>query len=337
MKVKLLTLAVSASLLATGLAYAEGPSFYGRVDASVQKTNKETATAKDAWELVNNDSRFGVKGSDSIDDATTAFYQIEWGVDVTGDAGANVLSGRNQFAGLHSETLGDVMIGRMDTPLKAAQGSVDLFNDRAGDMKFLFGSTNTAVFGNNSGEIRQTNMLAYRSNKIADSLQVNVMVSPGENVDVDGTAGTETGLTDSYAASVVYDKDGIYGAIAYDSAIQKWDHVRLVGGVTLGDIRLGGIYQQGQDTASATSLEADGYMLSAAYSLYEGSVVLKGEYGANKEKNAGATTADRDLIAVGVEHPLSKKAKVYAEYVQFKESVANTNDNYLSFGTQVAF
>lgn len=344
MNLKLLSLAAAVSLLASGLTYADGPSFYGRVDAAIQKSDKETGTAANAWELLSNDSRFGVKGAQVLDPdnaSTTAFYQFEWDVDVAGSASSttqsDVLKRRNQFGGLHSDALGDVLLGYMDTPLKASQGSVDVFNDHAGDMKNLFGATASA-FGKNSGEQRQTNSLAYKSPKFVDgSLQVSVLVSPGENVNVDGNAGTEKGLADSSSASIIYDKDGVYGAVAYDSAVQNWDHVRLVGGVKVGDAQLGGIYQTGKDSASATDLKTDGYMLSVAYNLFDGSLVLKGEYGANKEKTAGATTADRDLVGVGVEHKFTKQAKVYAEYVQFNESVADTTDSYLTLGTQVTF
>ena len=344
MNLKLLSLAAAVSLLASGLTYADGPSFYGRVDAAIQKADKETGTASNAWELLSNDSRFGVKGAQVLDAdnaSTTAFYQFEWDVDVAGSASSatqsDVLKRRNQFVGLHSDALGDVLLGYIDTPLKAAQGSVDVFNEHTGDMKNLLGGTATD-FSKSSGEQRQTNSLAYRSPKLMDnSLQVSVLVAPAENVNVDGNAGNETSLADSSSAAIMYDKDGVYGAIAYDKAIQGWDHMRLVGGVKVGAAQLGAIYQTGEDSASATDLETDGYMLSVAYDLFDGGLVLKGEYGANKEKTAGATTADRDLVGVGIEHKFSKKAKVYAEYVQLNESVADTTNSYLTLGTQVAF
>ncbi len=333
MKFKLLSLAVGVSLIAAGLAHADAPKVYGRFDAALQNTNKESTTAKNQWELLNNNSRFGFKGSEQIDEDTSYSYQLEWGVDPADNdkASTDNITARNQFVTLHYNPVGEVQLGRFDTPLKTAQGKVDQFNDHAGDIKNLFTS-------GSGGEVRQNNAVAYRSNKLlGEVLQATVMVSPGEKVDVDGNGvADENGIADSYSASVVATKDNWYGAIAIDSSIQKWDHVRVVGGVDLGSLQLGAIYQQGQESKSGSVSEDNGYFLSGGYSINE--YLLKAQWGNYTiDSAAGATTTNRTLLALGVEKKLSKQAKIYAEYVNVNEDKADTSDVYLSLGTQVNF
>jgi len=132
MKVKLLPLAIGAAIGAAiampGVALADGPTVYGKVNVSyemvgwnVEIPSEDLDLDSDNWQVISNASRVGVKGSENITDDLKAIYQIEWGVNI--DSGTD-MSQRDRFVGL-SGGFGTVKVGKFDSPLKKAQGKVD--------------------------------------------------------------------------------------------------------------------------------------------------------------------------------------------------------------------
>jgi len=156
MKRNLLALAVGAAIAMPGVALADAATIYGRMDLSLDRVsidNDQSGDVHDSgsnWSVASNASRFGVKGDADLGDGFTALYKIEWQVSAdTGNHSSNKtafdelneeieysddsgdLKARNRYVGL-SGGFGTVLLGLMDTPLKKAQGKVDLFNDWSG-------------------------------------------------------------------------------------------------------------------------------------------------------------------------------------------------------------
>jgi predicted porin len=135
MKKTALSLAIAAVLPAFANAEkveVEMPSFYGKVNVSVQNTQEGDDSIS---EVVSNASRLGVKGKIQLNHGLEGIYQFEYETQVDdGDKGGQTFAQRNIFAGIKGG-FGQVIVGMFDTPLKKAQKKIDLFNDLEGDIK----------------------------------------------------------------------------------------------------------------------------------------------------------------------------------------------------------
>ena len=359
MKRSLLALAVSASILAPTLALADGPKVYGRMDVSLDNVSIDDGTDGDNnsgsnWAVTSHASRFGVKGSAELLSNLDAVYKIEWEVDAEGDS--ETLKARNRYVGLKGG-FGSVLLGQMDTPLKKAQGKIDLFGDHAGDIKNVV-----------EGELRAKNVIAYITPKIADSITAKLaLVQVEENeaegcdnlIESDGSItgdDCENGLFDAYSASVAFSQGGMYAAIAIDDNVpakklkengKRVDTTRLVLGYKLDALKLGFLYSTSEEdsayNSSATDLEEQtGYILSGSYKI--GKTVLKGQYGSSTtEMDNADDDIEITMIAFGAEQKFTKQTKLYAEYVLLSTDNADHDkgvdeeENTLSVGIQHKF
>ena len=380
MKRSLLALAVSASIVAPTVALADGPKVYGRMDLSVDNVSIDNGTDGDHnsgsnWAVSSHASRFGVKGDAELMDGLKAVYKIEW--EVSGDTGTHTkdhtvtddngdeveltddsgdLKARNRYVGLKGG-FGTVLLGQMDTPLKKAQGKIDLFGDHAADIKNVV-----------EGELRAKNVVAYSTPKIADSIAAKLAIVQVEENEADGcdnlkendgsTTGDdcENGLFDAYSASLAFSQGGMYAAIAIDDNVpakklkengKRVDTTRLVLGYKLDALKLGFLYSTSEEdsayNASATDLEEQtGYILSGSYKI--GKTVLKGQYGSSTtEMDNNKNDIEITMIAFGAEQKFTKQTKLYAEYVMLATDNADHDDgvdeeeNTLTVGIQHKF
>lgn len=376
MKKKLLPLAIGAAIAAPGIAMAEGPTVYGRMNVSYENSDYDFSDrlvvpgigfdgtyseSADTWELNSNASRLGVKGSETINDNLSAFYQAEFEISVDdGDKSGQTFGQRDIFVGLGDDSWGAVQLGKYDSPLKKSQGKVDQFNDmQAGDI------SNVIV-----GENRVNNLIQYSSPKIADALVLALAFQPGEEYCPEGSTGDcQDGPAENFSFSAVFDKGMFYAAAAYDDGIGGFDTARLTGMARLDQFELGAIYQTAEE--SEGDGEQDGYILSAGMKLGEKNKI-RFQYGASEsEDTAGGTDLGDDtgysvadgvdyvgdyddevtMIGVGFDHLLSKQTKLYANYIMLEADTTvdglgdgdafryTTNDenNRLQFGVEHNF
>lgn len=351
MKVRLLPLAVSAAIAMPGVALAEGPTVYGKLNVSYEMVDVDygydvdldgdplpaaLSTSADRWELISNSSRLGVKGDAAVNDSLKAIYQIEFGLSADGDG--STWSNRDRFVGL-AGNFGTFQVGNFDSPLKKSQGKVDQFNDLAGDLQYIF-----------LGDNRATDILQY-SSPVMGGFQANFAFMPGEQYD-DGleentipadTSGEEKdGPADAFSTSVTFAQDMIYAALAYDSEVSStaywaigriapdcaagtdfclvsdtayYDTLRLTGVLTLDALQLGAMYQMAETSDSDIDgdLEQDGFLLSASFKISQ--IVLKGQYGATTlSDNDADEDNDAEQLAFGVDYLLSKQTTLFGYY-----------------------
>lgn len=312
------------------LADDHGPKVYGRIDVGVQNEDRDqgASTDDDTWSVKSFSSRLGVKGEEKLSDAISVVYQYEIQIEpedeeindsndslsVTKDGSGFVtdvsskgsfLKGRNQFVGLKGG-FGLIRLGRIDTPLKKAQGKVDLFADHIGELDGVF---------NKEGDNRLGDQINYTTPKMGDAVKVQVALLQGENQnDIDGSGDSganDDGLGDGVSANVIYKKDDLFFAAAVDSDVKGKDAWRIAGQVKLDALKLGALYQVAEDN-TANPDERAGFILSAAYDV--GPVVLLGQYGDTElEDSSGATLEERSEFTVGVHKNYSKTTTVYAE------------------------
>ncbi len=213
-KKMLLAASVATAMLPVGAMAA--PTFYGKLNLSVDKTSEYPDGAlvfsqddlSDAWFVSSNNSRLGVKGEEPLyNDSLSVIYQMEVGYDADGDSSAT-FSTRNSFLGLGTQ-VGKIFAGRYDSVVKLAEGKIDQFNDTVADMDTVF-----------LGQRRNSNSLNWESTDLG-GIVVRAQVAPGEDDVVVGVAPnseTKDGLTDTWGLSATYQQDALYAALAYESS-----------------------------------------------------------------------------------------------------------------------
>ena len=355
MQKKLIALAIAG--LASTTAFAQSNvTIYGVFDASVDFTNvgdTPAASGERATKISSNVSKIGLKGSEIIDEESglKAVFQIETAFNTDGTATTN-LNGRNTYVGLASDNWGRVILGKYDTPYRSATRSWDMFNDHLGDNRNLLGG----VAGKSAAvafDARPTDTVRYDSPKWGDFSLAAAYVAGAETVTTGssskGAAWSLSGtyeFTSEWTGVAAYEKHDIgacgTGTIApptpalpavcgpattlgvptavVDTSEKAW---KLGASYKSGPIRGSFIYEKTSDDFAisrghkAWSL-AGGYMLNAS----------------NEVKLAYTKVNDLDGIAssgakqwvIGLDHILSKRTKMYAEYTKLK------NDTAASYG-----
>ena len=358
---KKLLLATAVAALSITAAHA-APTVYGKAFLTLDyvSTDYDAAnkTDEDTFKLNSNASRIGFKGDDDLTDTTKLIYQLEYQINPDDDS--QQFKSRNTYVGLAHNTLGTVLAGRHDTPLKLAQNKVDVFNDT------LFDITNAGV----SGENRANNTLAYQSPVIV-GMPVSFMAATAlSETDADGdilvsaASGTKPAVyrdrkvkDNGYSALLAYDKNGVYLAGAYDKDMgannvntgvidNTW---RLVAGLDMGKMNmvsgltLGALYQQSQyydnysivnnNRVNKASEDEKSWLISGKYKVGATPWAVKAQY-VNTTDEKGVKDADVNEIAVGGEYAFNKATTghIYAGQIS-----RDNNKDDLIVGTGIEY
>lgn len=309
MNKKLLALAIGAVAALPVVAQATGPTLYGQIDVSVESVNDETGidaevggtlgTESEAVVMRDNFSRLGVRGeADTSVSGLKGIYQAEFGLDAdNGNAPASgPFTQRDIYVGLKGG-FGTIQMGDLFSPFQNAQGAVDRFDD------------STLDIGNHiSNESRLENVVQYTSPLLGDLVTVTVAATTQD--DVHGG---------SVSTSVVYDKDGLYVALASDNNVDnevvsgatdlvvgdEVDAMRLVANYSTDSFELGAMYQQGE--LQAGSNEDLSILVSGVYKT--GDWKFKAQYGQTEGDQTDETITS---MAFGADYALGKSTTVYA-------------------------
>jgi len=310
MKKALLPLLIASALPMSAFADV---TVYGKANVSLQNSDESDNSQ---FELVSNASRIGLKGGEQINDGLKAIYQFEYQTEV--DDGANgsnnqTFGQRNIFVGLQG-TAGTLIAGKFDTPVKAAQEKVDLFNDLEGDMSFVM-----------VGETRANNIVQYSSPLLGKAVTINVAQVSAEDPAMD----------DGLSVSATYTSASWYAALATEKDItaQGADITRAVGRYTLNAWQFGLLIQQAKDAASN---KTNSWLVSTKYSLND-SWALKAQYG---DADLDLADGKRKQLSVGADYSLSKNTTLFGFYTQEKADAGSVNvsdDNWIGVGMELKF
>lgn len=318
MNKKLLALAVGTAFALPMVAAAEGPKVYGLVDLSLENQDN----GADAWFLESNSSRAGVKGSLELNDGLEGIYQVE--ARLAADDGTAGLGGdlRDTYAGVKGE-FGTLKLGTLDTPLKKAQGKVDVFND----------DNDIDMTSHVAGENRADNSIWYSSPSFS-GLTVNVAVMPGE------APGVADGIAESASASLVYDNEGLYAALAMDSEVvgdgglsvpagAAVDAMRLVGAYSSDEFMVGLMFQTAEDANGVA--EDESIVLSGSYTM--DAITLKASFQTTEgDDGTPAVDPEATLMGIGVDYALGKTSTVYAQVANIEVDTGAATAEYDEFG-----
>jgi len=359
MKKTILAAAVAAAVMAAPMTAAANVVIYGKIHASLDYSDLgdnflydaafpgagisaavNAAAGGDSWQVTDRTSRLGFKGSEDLGNGLKAIWKVEIGYDL--DNGGWNQAGRNSYIGLAGDW-GTVLIGKHDTPLKISTGRLDVFADTMADYNTTLGFVDR----------RPDNVIAYISPNWN-----------GFTFAVAGVAGEQLNNNDGgYSIAAMYFNNGFYASLAWEDVtdlgatdvgmpipLEGWmagnlgfrsteNEILRVGlGYIMNAFTVGFVYERQESSnewgafAPAipfTDTTTDKWMLSGAYDFGNNTVkAMVGQYDfdTNFFNVAGADLNDKATAwAIGLDHKLSVRTKVYALYADSELGLHNNS------------
>lgn len=294
------------------VSYAEDDTEGGSALEVYGKVHVSTEYADDGLdEFVNissNASRLGVRGSKDLIRELKGIYQIETGIDITGQS--HELIPRNRFAGLAGK-FGTVLMGIYDTPFKQIARIVDVFSETVGDSRNILG--NYAIFSEiNHFNVRAKNALMYKSPK-AGGVQFSMLYAT-DFMSV-STECANSGYKDDQncqlgSTSLSYDEGPIFLAIGYETR-QDDSGMRLVARVQSDNAFASFVYESLASKAGSTVRDRAAYAFNGAYHFGLVSLALQYQIADEHELSGSSEDSGANLFSAGVFQSMSKDTRVY--------------------------
>ncbi|MDO8351619.1 MAG: porin [Gallionella sp.] len=321
---KLIVVALAATAFSTpALAETANVSVYGRADLSFDVVNTGTAANGTAGVSKNNVSsnvsRLGLKGAEGLGEGLSAIWQIEQQINMDNTGGT--FGTRNTFAGLKSDSMGTVLLGRHDTPYKLATRKLDIFGDSIADNRALLGAVSgksaTAAFDG-----RQPDVIAYISPEMSGFTGAIAYVNLAE-----GNTTAAQAKSSALSLAGMYKAGPLFASLGYEEhklssvAGTKESAWKLGVGYDIDALGLGFVYEKTDDTGlvGVNARGHNAYYLSANYKM--GMNAIKAAYG--KAGQLGATlNTGSNQFSLGYDHGLSKRTKLYAIYSRISNQSA---------------
>ncbi len=300
----------AALACAYGLPVAADPQFYGKANVTLEYADIGGESGdSETIELVSNASRIGVKGSETIHDGLEVIYQLEYETYFDdGVNGGQRFGQRNIFAGVQGG-FGKLIGGHFDTPLKASQDKVDLFNDLRGDIKNLI----------TPNELRTSNTVMYTTPSMG-----------GVTVNLAHIASEEENIDSGVSVSIGFQSGGFYisGAMEQDVDGEYTEAQRIVSLYSTPQFQVGALYEINEEALADSE---SGWILSGLYNIGK-SWALKAQYGQSDMIVEGGET-----LSLGLDHIYTKNFKTLA-FVTRHQSDDDAIDNiYAGVGLDFKF
>lgn len=327
MQKKLLALAVASLVSAPAFAQSQ-VSVYGIIDVGIQ-SGKYSDAVGNLTRMVNggnNTNRIGFKGTEDLGNGMKANFVLE--SQPGPDTGVLVGNLWNRLAtvGLSGNSWGSVNAGRQYTPWFSAQAANDLF--------YTAGiGTNYSLLG---GDTRMSNSLRYDSVSM-NGFTMAAMYGFGESAPLAGDEGitaADKKLGRAGGLNVAYANGPLALRYGYET------QTKTVGpDVSRKSNQINGSYDfkvvklvAGWNSHKQSNAQDDrGWYLGGSMPVF-GKDLVKLEY--TRLNNKRVNSSDSNLIALGYEHPMSKRTVMYATYAKMTNETAATKT--LTGGVAVA-
>ena len=312
MKKSLIALAVAGAFAVPAYAATGNIDISGKVAADVTFVSGVGGATPNAntHQVNNNNSIITVSGSEDLGGGMKAFMSLTYGLPLSQNG---LILGQNQIAGLEGG-FGKVFVGAFDNPLKVMGSSVDLFRDQStGDSRNMTRQGNV--------ETRANDVVAYLT-PVMSGFQ-GVLAHTNNPLGATAVSGGDN--TAMWIGKVAYNNGPLSLAAGYHTIDLPNNETawRLVGGYTIGDIKLVASYQDVKHPGGAAGDLANvkTWGLGAAYAM--GPITLKTQYYKNDVKLANA---DSSMWALGADYALSKRTTAQFAYSKV------TNDTLVNLG-----
>jgi predicted porin len=331
-----IALAVAAALAASASVQAD-TTLYGSARVSIDYVDQDGFKDKDEnnivkqfgdldgqWDVKNNSSRLGVRGSEDLGGGLSAIYQYEFGVDMT--EGTNFNSNRPKLVGLKGG-FGQVSMGTQWTPYYNVLGVNDVFNSGRTFVENYIGpfrKDNSVIYQTpNWGGFSMEGMGQFQTDEGRDSFdtwEANALYENGPFLIgaayIKDKGGCEPGAGsgsnclnnakkpeqgDNWGAAIAWSGEAFGASLIYE--YQDLDNnLFLVDGDEVGKRwNLNGVLE---------------------YSF--GSNILRGSY-ANVDNDQAKTTKQWIL---GYQYNLSKRSRLWVEYIGTDNALVNDSGFY---------
>lgn len=337
-------LAVALALGAIGTTAAAQTSIsnvtlYGRINSTVerQKIEPQSGSSETVTGLVNNASRWGIRGTEDLGGGMTALFQLESGFGSdTGQltnnpstTGATTgLFNREAFVGL-SSSFGTIRAGRITSPLYFATADyISMHNHDTG-------TSSDTLFNFNATGVNNNNTLAYKTPDFSGgSVEVAYSFAAGffptnpaafqERPGSDNQTNLQVAI--NWVGGPLH-LGGGYAQMKDKSGTPQTDTdmwvVRAL--YEIGSFTLGAYYETSNFTVGTVEADRGNFRLAAMYTM--GASEFHLNYGmADDLSSINDSSANQWTLAYN--YNLSKRTKVYAFYTQVDQ---DANVDY--FGT----
>ncbi len=299
----------AALACAYGLPAVADPQFYGKANLTLEYADIGGAAGdSETIELLSNASRIGVKGSETIHDGLDVVYQLEYETYFDDGIDKERFGQRNIFVGVQGN-FGRLIGGHFDTPLKASQDKVDLFNDMRGDIKNLI----------TNNEIRASNTVMYTTPNMGGvTINVAHIASEVENVD------------NGVSVSVGFQSGGFYisGAMEQDVDEEYSEAQRIVSLYSTPQFQIGALYEINEEPMADSE---SGWLLSGLVNVGK-NWAIKAQYGQSDMNLEGGET-----FSLGLDHTYTKNFKTLAFVTRHQADDDIVDNIYAGVGLDFKF
>lgn len=331
-----IALAIAAAMAATaGPVYAE-TTLYGSARVSIDWVDQDVQDDEniplldsndDYWEVVNNSSRLGVRGSEDLGNGLSAIYQYEFGVNVTGNT-SYFNSNRPRWVGLKGDSWGAVTLGTQWTPYyNNSVGYLDQFNS---GRSFGYYLRNQNIDGVRTGiaEFRRGTSVVYTTPNWSgfDAQAMLVM---------DGEGGKDS--VDQWELGAKYNNAGFFAGFGYiGDEVTDDDQYSIALGYSTNSFGVGFAWQHydpSDDLQSVTPADqVDAYALQGSYTF--GNNIIRATYAYIDPDDL----SEVNYWEVGYQYNMSKRTRLWVEYIGFEDdNDFSADSDAVSFGIRHDF
>ncbi|NJN45709.1 MAG: porin [Candidatus Competibacteraceae bacterium] len=313
----------------------------------------------DYWEVVNNSSRLGVKGSEDLGNGLSAIYQYEFGVNVTGN-GSYFNSNRPRWVGLKGDSWGAVTLGTQWSPFyNNSIGYFDSFNSGRSFAYYERGTFNQTFVDDFDGDGDQEVVSVDTNGGIAEFRRGTSLVyttpdwsgfSGQVMLVMDGEAGKSS--VDVWELGAKYNNAGFFvGGGWISDEVSKDDEYSIALGYAAPQWGVGFGWQRyspdqeavviavdaDNNVAIATQTDIDTYTLQGSYTF--GNNIIRATWAYADINDTGPLEYDNiNFYEVGYQHNLSKRTRLWVEYIgNDDENLGGLDSNAVSIGVRHDF
>lgn len=307
-------LALLAPLAFTADAADAPADIYGVLHLSLDHLDNRES---DSQYLSTNQSRLGIRGDSALSANTRVLFQYETEVNVTEGGSGLFARGRHSFLGV-SGPFGTVRGGNLDSPFKALFDRSHFFTARLGDPgNIIAGAGVTWEDGIGPADApghlrRHSNALDYTTPEW-QGLSLTVMGTPEQ-----GTSSGQAGAwmvrwqqpSFQLAAGCEHSRSGQFADGDRSQTTRQ-----VLAQYREGPLNLIAIFQDHQRISGQSDRDAYSGLIGMGYRVVPG-LELQGQI-AHFDDDRGSAH-DSTLYAIGVEHAVNPRARVYLNYAQVR-------------------
>lgn len=349
MQKKIIALAIASALTAPAMAFAEA-TVYGQANLSIDRINDGNTNSGTSYNLVSNESRIGLKGSEDAGSGMSVVWQVEAGIGMdTGSTTTAQLFNRNTYLGLSGAGMGTILAGRYDTPYKISTRRLDVFADtEAADNRGLasMAAGGRGMMGEGH-DVRRSNSLVYLSPSWGGFSLAAGTTFGAEGAPSGSTKGTALSLAGMYEAgplyaTLAYDslKYGSFGDLnatpagfAVNDELKAW---KAGVGYAMDAITLNAVIEKPKFTAAAGGSSSSTNLYLAGKFAISTTDAIKLAY--TKRGDTSGATNNAKQYAIGYDHNMSSNTTVYALYTKLTDNSFGAADpSTISVGIKHSF